>query len=133
MGIFFDQDWFDARLKAVGLTRNAIAQAAGMTIDEVEMVFRDQRELEGREVSAIARILRVDPSEVASRSGSADIGPDRMDNIGSFDGMTPARPRSAPAGDGEFQVTREVIAGLHERMDRLERMLEMVLSKLDRR
>src|SRR5262245_10685379 len=129
MGIFFDQDWFDARLKAVGLTRSAIAQAAGMTIDEVEMVFRDQRELEGREVSAIARILRVDPSEVASRSGSADIGPDRMDNIGSFDGMVPSRPRSEAAG-GEFQVTREVIAGLHERMDRLERMLEMVLSKL---
>src|SRR5262245_33904209 len=133
MGIFFDHDWFDARLKAVGLTRNAIAQAAGMTIDEVEMVFKDQRELEGREVSAIARILRVDPSEVASRSGSADIGPDRMDNIGSFDGMVPSRPRSDASGGGEFQVTREVIAGIHERMDRLERMLEMVLSKLDRR
>jgi helix-turn-helix protein len=135
MGIFFDQDWFDARLKAVGLTRNAIAQAAGMSIDEVEMVFRDQRELEGREVSAIARILRVDPSEVATRSGSADIGPDRMDRMGMFDDMVPANPRSsnASSGGGEFQVTREVIAGLHERMDRLERMLEMVLSKLDRR
>ena len=135
MGLFFDQDWFDARLKQVGLTRNAIAQAAGMTIDEVEMVFRDQRELEGREVSAIARILRVDPAEVASRSGSADIGPDRMDRMGMFDDMVPANPRStSPAtGSGEFQVTRKVIAGLHERMDRLERMLEMVLSKLDRR
>jgi hypothetical protein len=132
MGIFFDQDWFDARLKQVGLTRNAIAQAAGMSIDEVEMVFRDQRELEGREVSAIARILRVDPSEVATRSGSADIGPDRLDRIGAFDDMVPANPRSA-SGGGEFQVTREVIAGLHERIDRLERMLEMVLSKLDRR
>src|SRR5689334_25345182 len=109
MGIFFDQDWFDARLKAVGLTRNAIAQAAGMTIDEVEMVFRDQRELEGREVSAIARILRVDPSEVASRSGSADIGPDRMDRMGALDDMVPANPRSASGGEGQFQVTREVI------------------------
>jgi len=137
MGIFFDQDWFDARLAQVGLTRNAIAQAAGMTIDEVEMVFRDQRELEGREVSAIARILRVDPSEVATRSGSADIGPDRMDRMDRFDDMVPANPRggssSASSGEGGFQVTREVIAGLHERMDRLERMLEMVLSKLDRR
>jgi transcriptional regulator with XRE-family HTH domain len=136
MGLFFDQDWFDERLKAQGLSRSAIAQAAGMTIDEVEMVFRDQRELEGREVSAIARILRVDPSEVATRSGSADIGPDRMDRMDSFDDMAPANPRggrSAAPGDGGFQVTREVIAGLHERMDRLESMLEMVLSKLDRR
>jgi hypothetical protein len=29
MGIFFDQDWFDARLKAAGLTRGSMAQAAG--------------------------------------------------------------------------------------------------------
>jgi hypothetical protein len=133
MSMFFDQDWFDARLKAVGLSRSHIAQAAGMTIDEVEMVFRDQRELEGREVAAIARILRVDPSEVANRSGSADIGPDRMDSIGIVDDMIPARPRSPSGGASEFQVTREVIAGLHERMDRLERMIELVLTKLDRR
>ena len=136
MGLFFDSDWFDARLKQIGLTRSAIAQAAGMSIDEVEMVFRDQRELEGREVSAIARILRVDPAEVANRSGSADIGPDRMDRMGAFDDMVPANPRggaAASSGDNGFQVTREVIAGLHERMDRLERMIEMVLVKLDRR
>src|SRR6201991_1392973 len=102
MGLFFDSDWFDARLKQVGLTRSAIAQAAGMTIDEVEMVFRDQRELEGREVSAIARILRVDPSEGASRSGSADIGAEGLDRME----MTPP-VRGIPAA-GEFQVTREV-------------------------
>jgi hypothetical protein len=29
-------------------------------------------------------------------------------------------------------VTREVIAGIHERMDRLERMLELVIAKLDK-
>ena len=57
MGIFFDQDWFDDRLKAAGLTRASLAQAAGMTIDEVEMVFADRRELEGSEVHAIARML----------------------------------------------------------------------------
>jgi hypothetical protein len=30
-------------------------------------------------------------------------------------------------------VSREVIAGIHERLDRLEKMLELVISKLDRR
>ena len=55
MGLFFDQDWFDERLKAAGLSRAKMAQAAGMTADEVEMVFRDQRELEGFEVQAFAR------------------------------------------------------------------------------
>jgi transcriptional regulator with XRE-family HTH domain len=129
MGLFFDQDWFDARLKAQGLTRLAIAQAAGMTIDEVEMVFRDQRELEGREVTAIARVLRVDPREVANRSGASLDGEGEAVPI---DDMRPAINRSASAPEG-FQVTREVIAGIHERLDRLERMIELVITKLDRR
>lgn len=124
MGIFFDQDWFDDRLKAAGLTRSAMAQAAGMTIDEIDMVFRDQRELENNEVHAIARVLAADPREVASRSGAAD--PESLPSA-----MKPAA-RSG-AGAGEFVITREVIAGIHERLDRLERMLELVISRLDRR
>jgi transcriptional regulator with XRE-family HTH domain len=124
MGLFFDQDWFDERLKAAGLTRASMARAAGMTADEVEMVFRDQRELEGSEVHAIARVLRVDPQEVASRSGAADTGDDFP---------TSSMPASRARGEPEFVVTREVIGGLHERMDRLERLIEMVIAKLDRR
>lgn len=122
MGLFFDQDWFDERLKAAGLTRAHMAQAAGMTADEVEMVFRDQRELVGAEVHAIARVLRADPREVANRSGAADSGDDDH---------SPVRLGRAP--EPEFVVTREVIAGLHERMDRLERLIEMVIARLDRR
>jgi hypothetical protein len=124
MGIFFDQDWFDERLKAAGLTRASMAQAAGLTIDEIEMVFRDQRELERDEVHAIAKVLAADPREVATRSGAADLG-----SLPST--MKPAA-RSG-AANGEFVVTREVIAGIHERLDRLERMLELALAKLDRR
>jgi hypothetical protein len=125
MGIFFDQEWFDERLKAAGLTRAAMAQAAGMTIDEVEMVFRDQRELERDELQAIARVLASDPREVATRAGAADPG------MSSASAMRPAiRAGSAP---GEYVVSREVIAGIHERLDRLEKMLELGISNLDRR
>jgi hypothetical protein len=125
MGLFFDQDWFDGRLKAAGLNRGALAQAAGLTIDEVEMVFRDQRELEQGEVVAFARLLDADPREVASRSGS--------EYSGEFEIPPAVAARAAPVGQPPgFVVTREVIAGLHERMDRLEHMLEMVLSRLDR-
>jgi len=125
MGIFFDQDWFDDRLKSAGLTQASMAQAAGMTIDEIDMVFRDQRELEAPEVHAIARILSVDPREVANRAGVADPG------------VAPkAVMRSERMAGGlqapEFVVTREVIAGIHERMDRLERLIEMVIQKVDR-
>lgn len=124
MGIFFDQDWFDDRLKAAGLTHAAMAQAAGMTIDEIDMVFRDQRELEAPEVHAIARILSADPREVANRAGVADPG-------------AAPRPIMRPERGGglqapEFVVTREVIAGLHERIDRLERLIEVVIQKVDR-
>ena len=124
MGIFFDQDWFDDRLKAAGLTHAAMAQAAGMTIDEIDMVFRDQRELEAPEVHAIARILSADPREVANRAGVADPGaaPKPI--------MRPERGGGLQAP--EFVVTREVIAGLHERIDRLERLIEVVIQKVDR-
>lgn len=125
MGLFFDQDWFDAKLSAKGLKRSSLAQATGMTIDEVEMVFRDQRELEGREVQAIARMLSVEPREVANRSGASE----PIDSDGPFASAAPMRMSSQPP---EFQVTREVIAGLHERIDRVERLLEMVLAKLDK-
>jgi hypothetical protein len=124
MGIFFDGDWFDDRLKAAGLTRGAMAQATGMTIDEVEMIFSDRRELEGPEVHAIARILSVDPREVANRSGAADPG-----GLASSPVIRPARASNAAP---EFAVTREVIAGIHERMDRLERLIEVVIQKVDR-
>jgi transcriptional regulator with XRE-family HTH domain len=130
MGLFFDQDWFDERLKAAGLTRAKMAQAAGMTADEVEMVFRDQRELEGFEVQAIARVLRADPREVASRSGATDMGLEQASHaIHPSEMLRPPRRSAEP----EFVVTRDVIAGLHERIDRLERLLEMVIAKLDRR
>jgi transcriptional regulator with XRE-family HTH domain len=124
MGLFFDHDWFDERLKAAGLTRTSIAQAAGMSVDEVEMVFRDQRELEGPEVHAIARILAADPREVANRSGAAD--PGAMS-------ATPMRPLRSISAEPEFVVTRDVITGIHERLDRLERLIELAISKIDRR
>lgn len=130
MGLFFDQDWFDERLKAAGLSRAKMAQAAGMTADEVEMVFRDQRELEGFEVQAIARVLRADPREVASRSGATEFGLEQAGQAIHPSDMLRAPRRSE---EPEFVVTREVIGGLHERIDRLERLLEMVIAKLDRR
>jgi hypothetical protein len=128
MGIFFDHDWFDDRLKASGLTRASMAQAAGMTIDEIEMVFSDRRELEGGEVHAIARILASDPREIADRAGASDPGEMAMS----------APPPPLRGGPGmtvraEAPVTREMIAGIHERLDRLESLVELVIRKLDQK
>ncbi len=142
MGIFFDQEWFDERLRTSGQTKGALAQAAGMSLDEVEMVFRDQRELEDGEVVAFARVLSADPAEVANRSGAPEPGlrapsagrPMGMGSnataMGAASGGLFGKPASAPA---DLSVSREVIAGLHERIDRLERLLELVIRKLDQR
>lgn len=140
-GLFFDQDWFDERLKASGQTRGALAQAAGMSVDEVEMVFRDQRELGESEVVAFARILAAAPEEVASRSGAADFGPGgppiESGNGGSGAGMSAgglsgAAQRLDQGPRPELLMTREAVTGLHERMDRIERLLELVITKMDK-
>jgi hypothetical protein len=128
MGIFFDQDWFDARLEAAGLNRGAMARAAGMTIDEIEMVFSDRRELEGGEVHAIARVLDADPREVASRAGASD-----PDELSAGPAMRPARSVGMEVRQEAPAVTREMIAGLHERLDRLEGLMELVIRKLDQK
>lgn len=125
-GLFFDQDWFDDRLKATGQSRGALAQAAGMSVDEVEMVFRDQRELAPPEVAAFARVLSAEPEEVANRSGAGDYGPGFGDN-GAVAGPHANGPRQ------DLLLAREAVSGLHERMDRIERLLELVIAKLDKR
>lgn len=125
-GLFFDQDWFDERLKATGQSRGALAHAAGMSVDEVEMVFRDQRELAPPEVAAFAKVLSAEPSEVANRSGAGDYGP----AFGADDrdaGLQPNGPRK------DLLLARDVVSGLHERMDRIERLLELVITKLDKK
>lgn len=131
-GLFFDQDWFDERLRATGQSRGALAQAAGMSVDEVEMVFRDQRELAPPEVAAFARVLSAEPQEVADRSGAGDYGPG-FDSPG-FDGPAPnAGPPGRAAPRDDLVMAREIVTGLHERMDRIERLLELLIAKVDKR
>jgi transcriptional regulator with XRE-family HTH domain len=130
VGLFFDQDWFDDRLRASGLTRSSLAEAAGMTMEEVDQVFRDQRELDEREVMAFARVLSADPTEVATRSGAPDYSVYARSTPQRREGSVFDAP--GPMTRTEILVSREALAGLHERMDRLERLIEMIAAKLDR-
>jgi uncharacterized protein YceH (UPF0502 family) len=69
MALFFDAEWFDARLGARGLSRGAMAAAAGLSAADLALVFKDQRELSSGEVAAFAELLGVDAGEVAARAG----------------------------------------------------------------
>lgn len=69
MALFFDTDWFDARLGERGLSRDVLAAAAGMSGADLAMLFKDQRELSAGEVAVFAELLGVAPAEVAVRAG----------------------------------------------------------------
>ena len=69
MALFFDADWFDARLGERGLSRAVMAAAAGLSAAELALVFKDQREVSAAEVAAFAELLGVAAAEVASRAG----------------------------------------------------------------
>ena len=69
MALFFDRVWYDARLTERGLTRAALAAVAGLTPAELDLAFKDQRELSTTEIAAFAELLGVSPAEAATRAG----------------------------------------------------------------
>ena len=69
MALFFDAEWFDARLADRGLSRTVLAAAAGMSAEDLAHAFKDQRELSAAEVAVFAELLGEDAREVASRAG----------------------------------------------------------------
>ncbi len=69
MALFFDAEWFDARLGERGLSRAVLAAAAGLSEADVALVFKDQREVSAAEVAAFAELLGVGAADVASRAG----------------------------------------------------------------
>jgi hypothetical protein len=69
MALFFDAEWFNARLAERGLSRTVLAAAAGMGEADLALAFKDQRELSAAEVAIFAELLGVPAKEVASRAG----------------------------------------------------------------
>lgn len=69
MALFFDADWFDAKLQARETTRQELADHLGITLDELGELWKDQRELKSHEVLAIARFLGCPAQEIADRAG----------------------------------------------------------------
>lgn len=69
MALFFDADWFDARLEERGVGREVLAAAASLTAAELALVYKDQRELSAGQVAIFAELLGVTPAEVARHAG----------------------------------------------------------------
>jgi transcriptional regulator with XRE-family HTH domain len=69
LALFFDAEWFDARLGERGLSRADMAAVAGLTEAELALVYKDQQELSAGQVAAFAELLGASPREVAERAG----------------------------------------------------------------
>ncbi|HZZ30944.1 MAG TPA: DNA-binding protein [Phenylobacterium sp.] len=82
MALFFDADWFDVRLAARGLSREAMAAAAGMSAEDLTLVFKDQRELSAAEVTVFAELLGERAAEVATHAGTSTPVPGESDAAG---------------------------------------------------
>ncbi|CAM9553066.1 unnamed protein product [Phaeothamnion confervicola] len=71
MALFFDQEWFDAKLNARGLNRLALAAILGISAAELDAMWKDQREISAREVALLAEMLGVTMAEIAARGGAS--------------------------------------------------------------
>jgi|SRR5579871_410550 len=71
MSLFFDREWFDARLKVLGLSKQDIASALGLTATQLNEMWKDQRELKPQDVRVLSALLGVEPEEIAHRAGTS--------------------------------------------------------------
>ena len=103
MALFFDSQWFDARLAAVALTRADVATALGLDATQIAEVWKDQRELSANDVRLLSALLSVPAQEIANRAGVS----------------TPV-PKDAPPDAAEFGA----------RLARVERTLDEIKTLL---
>jgi len=75
MSLFFDADWFDAKLAERGLDRTALAVAAGMERAELHCVFTNERAPTAEELNVFATVLSADLVMVTLKSGVASREP----------------------------------------------------------
>lgn len=75
MALFFDAEWFDARLAQRGLTREALAAVSGMSAADLVLAFKDQRELSAAEVAVFAEMLGATAAEIALHAGVSTPAP----------------------------------------------------------
>jgi hypothetical protein len=69
MSLFFDAEWFDARLAERTLDRGALADCARIERGELHRIYINQRSPTPGELAAFAQLLGADLVEVTLRAG----------------------------------------------------------------
>ena len=104
MALFFYQGWFKARLEALSLWKPDLALCLGLTREELDEIWKDQREVSRQQVLTLSALLNVDPIEIANRCGIA----------------TPVPKDETPRPDRVLDLQRRVEA--------LERVVEQLVA-----
>jgi hypothetical protein len=105
MALFFDQDWFDGKLRAKGKTRDDVAASLRLARSEVDEIFKDQREMSPNEVTMLARLLGEPLTDVVSRAGIATPMP------------------AAPAAQNDSAAVLAKLGDIDQRLVRIERAI----------
>jgi hypothetical protein len=108
MALFFDQAWFDAQLARVSATRADIARLLGLQNEQVDEMWKDQREMSARDVALLGSFFNLSPHLIAEHAGVSTPVPDAM------------------------QPTEHAIIELKARVERLEMEMRLVLQELER-
>lgn len=114
MALFFDQDWFQARLSEAGRTHDALAGAAGLTVLELAAVWKDQMEITREMVEGFASVLGTDLTETASRCGISGVA---------AEAVTPEAPEDPKAQDPNPESTRAMLKQIFARLDGIDQSL----------
>jgi len=81
MALFFDSKWFDARMEGLGLSRGDVANALGLSAEQLVEMWKDQRELSAHDVRILSALLAVNPEEIARHAGISTPVPRNEDTI----------------------------------------------------
>jgi hypothetical protein len=105
MSLFFDADWFDAKLAELELDRAALAIAAGLERGELHSIFTNERQATAEELNVFGRVLRTDLFEIRLRSGIAQ-PPEAEDTSGRIESIE-ARLNAIDDWLAEFEKTKK--------------------------
>lgn len=125
MALFFDQEWFDRQLAALGKSRADLAARLGVSNTEIADIWKDQREISPAEVVIIAAFLDQSRAEIASRCGvsTPSAAPAEQD---APHGLTTDTP---PAADRDLALS-DRLARIEGRLARLEQTLADIHAAL---
>ncbi len=121
MALFFDTDWFDARLRDVGLSHADLARAMGLAPESLRAIWKDQRTVTDSEFRLLAMLLGVPEVEVRRRAGIQGAAP----------GATPPEraQSSAPSALDDPHLAAR-LRGIEMQLVRLENRMERLMHHL---